>query len=101
MFTKEWETRNLLKVGDQIDCLDEYIDWYTSEIVDIRTTKEKDCCGTGLREYLVAFRYPDEKYGQTKHSANKIVGWSPKFDKWICATSPKIVLHGTIAHRYV
>ena len=46
MQTDGWEWRMSLKVGDFIDCCDEYHNWYRSQIIDRRERIEEagdDC----------------------------------------------------------
>jgi hypothetical protein len=54
MYTSAWEWRMTMKIGDSIDCCDEYHNWFTALVLDIRectgTNKGVDIDGAACRE---------------------------------------------------
>jgi hypothetical protein len=67
-----------LKIGDRIDCCDEYFNWYTAYISDTEIKDEEvDVEGNPLMKFLISFRYFDKEFGHRKDSEGRdFVGWS-------------------------
>jgi len=63
MFTDDWDSRNNLKVGDKIDCLDKFMHWQKAKIEHVKELNEKDATGAVLKEYIVGFVNEDGKLG--------------------------------------
>jgi hypothetical protein len=78
MFTDAWEWMSQLKIGDRIDCCDEYFNWYTAYISDTEIKDEEvDVEGNPLMKFLISFRYFDKEFGHRKDSEGRdFVGWS-------------------------
>jgi hypothetical protein len=104
-FTDAWEWRNNLKVGDFIDCCDEYSNWYRAHILERRERIDGaagvDCEGKPLEEFLIAFRYTDEIYGVKEDKHGKYVGWGSRFDSYRSLTCTSVMPKHSMVHPYV
>ena len=79
-FTKDWDWRYKLEVGDTIDCMDEEKEWYKSTVLAKRLITNTD--GDVVPEIQVGFRTFDPEGSKTDEDGRTYFGWSERFDAW-------------------
>lgn len=106
MYTTAWAWRMQLQIGENIDCCDEYGNWFTAFVIEIRECVGHqagvDIDGTPLRECLIGFRYYDEEFGTREDPIDrrKYVGWGSKYDSWREFTCTSIHPPNSLANKY-
>ena len=82
----DFDKRELLQVGDEIDYLDTR-SWYRSTVLSISTKNDIKFIKYGLRIY--------REHGRTYDSKNKAyIGWGESFDKEVPVHDPKLRVPG-------
>ena len=75
MYTDAWDWRMSLKVGDFINCCDEYKCWYRATILEVKEDKASAEDTHTIKKVYVGYRYPDEDYGHFDIDGKKFIGW--------------------------
>ncbi len=83
----DFEWREGLQKGDEIDCFDTANVWYRSTILERRENSLQE--GKVIQVY-VAFRVYTEKGIKTDADGRKYMGWHSKYDEWMSVHSPRI-----------
>lgn len=96
-YCEDFEWREKLKPGDKVDVSDTTNVWYQSTVIDVRTINED---GKEIKEVYIGYRTYHPQGEKTDVDGKKYTGWSPKFDEWLCAFSPRIQSSKTMAKKY-
>jgi len=89
-FTNDYEWRFDLKVGDEIDCMDQEKDWFKSTVIDHKLEANEE--GEAVPIITVGFRTYDEegtKWDEDDEK-KKFFGWSKIYDESFSITDPKV-----------
>lgn len=89
-FTDDYEWRFDLKVGDEIDCMDQEKDWFKSTVIDHKLEANEE--GEAVPIITVGFRTYDEegtKWDEDDEK-KKFFGWSKIYDESFSITDPKV-----------
>jgi hypothetical protein len=79
IFTSDHDWRDNLEVGDNIDAVDNEMDWYRSTVLKLRDGVDDN--GQTVKQVLLGFRYYHED-GNKYDEKGKFFGWSTKYDEW-------------------
>ena len=98
-FTKDHDWRDNLKEGDNIDAVDNEMDWYRSTVLKVR--EGVDDAGNPVKQIHLGFRYFHED--GNKHDEQKglkFFGWSSKYDEWKDAYDVRIQKFNSVCYEY-
>ena len=100
-YTDDYDWRYDLKVGDEIDCMDQEKDWFKSTVIDHRIEANED--GEPIPIMTVGFRNYDEEGTKWDEDDDKkrFFGWSKIYDETFSVTDPKVQRLGTAHLQYL
>lgn len=103
-FTKDFQWRYGLEVGDLIDCIDTEATWYRSSVLEVEKSQklvqpiQDDAIEDSISKpqpqtfkVKIGYRVHDPKGDKEEEdgSGRRFIGWSYRFDKWFHVADPQ------------
>lgn len=94
----DYEWRENLNDGDEVDASDTSNVWYNATVLRTRIRKVDE---KNIKEIFIGYRVYDEEEGDRYDSeGRKFIGWSSKYDEWFSIANPRIRQKNSMAKKF-